>query len=128
MQQKRRTKIACAEAIDNIREISGVGRTNSPICTDQEQEELLNNILSEMPDTLTGHQMKQFGTLITSFAHIFALKPDELGRTNILKHRIETSGNPIQQGVRRLPLPKRDEVKKLLNEMQEKEIITPSKH
>jgi len=73
-----------------------------------------------MPDTLTGHQMKQFGALITSFA-------DELGRTNILKHRIETTSNPIWQGVRRLPLPKRDEVNKLLNKMQEKEIITPSK-
>ena len=38
-----------------------------------------------------------------------------------------TSGTPIWQGVRRLPLPKRDEVKKLLSKMQQKEIITPSK-
>jgi len=38
-------KIAFAEAIDNVREVSVVGGTNSPTCTDQEQEELLNNIL-----------------------------------------------------------------------------------
>ena len=48
------TKIACAEpeAIDNIREISAVGGTKNPICTEQEQEEVLNNILSTMPETL----------------------------------------------------------------------------
>ena len=62
-----------------------------------------------------------------SFAHIFALKPDDLGRTDVLKRRIETGDTPIRQGVRQLPLPKRDEVKKLLSEMQQKEIITPSK-
>ena len=121
------TKIACAEAIDNIREISTVGGTKNPTCTEQEQEEVLNNILSAMPEPLNGYQLKQFCALIMSFAHIFALKPDDLGRTDVLKHRIETSGTPIRQGVRRLPLPKRDEVKKLLSEMQQKEIITPSK-
>jgi len=42
-------------------------------------------------------------------------------------HQIETSGNPVRQAVRRVPLPKREEVKKLLTEMQEKDIITPSK-
>jgi len=121
------TKIACVEAIDNTGETSAVGRTKLLTCTKQEQEELLNNILSAMLETLTDHQLRQFCALIISFAHLFAVKPDDLGRTNVLKHKIETSGNPIRQGVRKLPLPKRDKVKKLLSEMQEREIIMPSK-
>ena len=44
-----------------------------------------------------------------------------------MNHRIETNGNPIRQPVRRVPLPQRDEIKKLLTEMQEKNIIAPSK-
>ena len=39
------TKIACAEAIDEIGEISAVGGTKMSSCTEQEQEELLNSIL-----------------------------------------------------------------------------------
>ena len=95
------TKIACAEAIDNIREIFTVGGAkNQPTCTEQGQAEVLNNILSVMTETLNGYQLKQFCALIMSFSHIFALKPDDLGRTNLLKCRIETSGTPIRQGVR----------------------------
>jgi len=84
-------------------------------------------VLSTMPETLTDQELKQFCALISSFAHIFATKSDDLGRTSILKHKIETNGNPIRQAVRRLPLPKRDEVRKLLCEMRQKKIIAPSK-
>jgi len=45
----------------------------------------------------------------------------------VLNHRIKTSGSPIGLPVRRVPLPQRDKVKKLLTEMQEKNIIAPSK-
>jgi len=70
-----------------------------------------------MPETLTGHKLKQVCALICSFVHIFATKSKDLGRTANLKHKIETSGNPICQAVRRLPLSKWDEVRKLLCEM-----------
>ena len=55
------------------------------------------------------------------------MHPNELGRTNIMGHRIETCDVPIQQPVRRVSLPQRDEIKRLLTEMQDKDIITPSK-
>jgi len=47
--------------------------------------------------------------------------------TNVLRHWIDTSGTPVYQAARRVPLPKSEEIKKLLAEMQEKNIITPSK-
>ena len=44
-----------------------------------------------------------------------------------LNHWIETNGKPIRQAVRRVPLPQKDEIKRLLTEMQEKNTIAPSK-
>ena len=64
------TKTACTEAIDNIREISTVGGTKNPTCTEQEQEEVLNNILSAIPETLNGYQLRQFCVLIMSCPRI----------------------------------------------------------
>ena len=43
-----------------------------------------------MPETLTDHKLQQFCALISSFAHIFATKSDDLGRTSLLKCKIET--------------------------------------
>lgn len=65
--------------------------------------------------------------VLSQYAHIFATNPDNLDRTNVLSHRIDTEGAPIRQGVRRVPLPQREEIRKLLKEMQERDIIVPSK-
>jgi len=91
------TKITLAEAVDNIREVCAVNEKQHYTLTEQEKEEMLSNVLSTMPETLTDQELKQFCALISSFAHIFATKSDDLGRTSILKHKIETSGNPIRQ-------------------------------
>ena len=45
----------------------------------------------------------------------------------MLTHRIETTGAPIRQGIRRVPPPQREEVRKLLDELKKKGIISPSK-
>ena len=100
------TMIALAEAVDNIREVCTVNEKQRSTLTEQEQEEVLNNVLSTMPETLTDHELEQFCAFISSFAHTFATKSDNLGRTSILKHKIEINGNLIRQAVRRLPLPK----------------------
>jgi len=122
------TKVAIAEAIDPYSEVSTVGETNNLECTTgKEWEETLQCILGKMPDSLTDHQLRKFSALLTSYSHLFAFKPSDLGRTNVLSHRIETTGKPIRQAVRRVPLPQREEVKRLLTEMQQKEVITPSK-
>ena len=114
------TKVASAEAISNIGEILSVGKTNDSACTNQEWKKVVNDVLSTIPDTFSDHQLTQFSALRSSYAHIFAYKPGDLGRTNVLNHRIETNGNPIRQAVRRVPLPQRDEIRRLLTEMQEK--------
>jgi len=58
---------------------------------------------------------------------MFASNSNDLGCTDILTHRIETTGSPIQQGIRRVPQPQKEAVKKLIDELKEKNIISPSK-
>ena len=54
------TKIALTEAVDNIREASTVNEKQRSTLTEQEREEVLSNVLSTMPETLTDHELKQF--------------------------------------------------------------------
>ena len=53
---------------------------------------------------------------------------DDFGRTEILRHKIDTKGSPpIRQQARRLPPYRKEEVKGLLDGMLKKDVITPSK-
>ena len=62
------------------------------------------------------------------FADVFADNASDLGKTDKLQHTINTKGAlPIRQPARRIPATQREEVQKLLREMEEKRIIQPSK-
>ena len=104
-----------------------MSRQSNTRCTKKEWGKVLSNITQQMPANLNDHQLQQLSALLTHYAHIFDVHRNDLSRTNIQSHKIETCGSPIQQPVRQVPLPKRDEIKKLLTEMQEKDIIIPSK-
>ena len=120
----RNSKIATAELI-----------TDSAICNTCEQGEvsasgsyLAKDIPLTLPDDVTAAQKEQFLALLSHYSDIIAARPDELGRTTVMQHCIDT-GNaaPIRQQARRVPLPRRETVHTLLNDMLEKGIISPSK-
>ena len=52
------TKIALAEAVDNIREACTMNEKQHSTLKEQEQEEVLNTVLSTMPETLTDYELK----------------------------------------------------------------------
>ena len=57
---------------------------------------------------LSGAQRQQLIELFVDFADIFAVTPDDLGRTNKLQHHIDTgNARPIKQPIRRIPPAKR---------------------
>ena len=68
-----------------------------------------------------------FFHLLLSYADVFMVSTTDLGRTYKLQHSIHT-GNapPTRQPVRRISPHRRDEVRMLLNEMLEKEVVEPS--
>lgn len=57
------------------------------------------NVPLDLSDTtLTEAQQEQLQALVAEYRDIFALSPDELGRTGLVRHRIETGDNqPIRQ-------------------------------
>ena len=76
---------------------------------------------------LTTQESEQLRKLLIEFADVFSEGPHDLGRTDLVKHQINTEGAaPIRQPPRRLPFAKRDEAVKAVNEMHEQGIIEPA--
>ena len=83
-------------------------------------------MLAERASIESGEQESLFALLL-EYADVFALCNDELGRTNVLQHQIHTGDSlPIRQQFRRVCPQKRQEIRNLLSEMLEKDIIKPS--
>ena len=65
--------------------------------------------------------------LLMEYSDVFALSNDSLGRTDVLQHEIHTGdAPPIRQHFRRVCPKKRQEMKTLLSEMLERDIIRSS--
>ena len=66
---------------------------------------------------LTAEQKEMFHQLLVSYADVIANSSSDLGRTNELRHSINTRSNPpIRQSVRWLSPQRRSEVQQLLND------------
>ena len=81
--------------------------------------------LSETPVKL--EERDALAMLIARYQDVFALEGGELGVTHLTEHRIETEGaEPIKQYARRIPHLLRAKVNELVNDMLQREVITPS--
>ena len=82
--------------------------------------------LAEQASLPPGEQEKLF-ILLMEYSDVFALSNDSLGRTDVLQHEIHTGDTPpIRQHFRRVCPKKRQEMKTLLSEMLERDIIRSS--
>lgn len=69
--------------------------------------------------------MKAF---LLQYTSLFAKSNNDLGKTNIVKHKIDTGdARPIKQPVRRAPAHLSKEIERNIDEMLEYNIIEPSK-
>ena len=95
---------------------------SSPLLEDEETVPL---DLSET--TLDDHQITQLKSLIAEYRDIFALKPEELGRTGLIQHRIDTGDNPpIRQRPYRVAETQRGIIEEHVTDMLNRGIIQPS--
>ena len=103
------------------------GKVSAVKAINSEREEVIQNLVQESGGVLTDHEKELFGELLESYANVIAWSPSELGRTDKLQHRIHTGdARPIRQPVWRIPHHRREEVRKLLDDILEKKIIEPS--
>lgn len=80
-----------------------------------------------MGDCLGTKEKEQLYVLLLEYADVFCFRSNELGRTSVLRHHINTeNANPIHQLPRRVLQARREEVHRLLREMLDNGIIEPS--
>ena len=92
-----------------------------------EKQKLLWNLAEQSGRNLGPGEKDLLYYLLLSHADIIASSTADLGRTDRLRHNIHTGGvAPVRQPVRRVPPHRREEVRKLLNEMLERGVVEPS--
>lgn len=76
---------------------------------------------------LSKKQLGQLQELILAYWKAFQLYPDDVGRTHLIEHGIDTGTHrPVKQKQFRLPQALRGEVTKQINEMLKNNLIEPS--
>ena len=76
---------------------------------------------------LSEEEKAQLFALLLQYHTFFATGDEDLGRTARVQHRIDTGdAPPIRQSVRRMPQLRRQEAKKLLDDMLGRAVIQPS--
>ena len=109
--------------------------TNSHISSLDEQPNKKRELQTDTPDVpvdfstsaLTSSQQAQLQNLINEYRDIFALSPQELGRTNWVQHTINTQGaSSIRMRPYRVPEAQKERIENCIDEMLEQGIIRPS--
>ena len=129
------TIAATCQPVNEIREIAGETEAE----TTPVNEECLNpDLTSELPehvkpilegvsDKLTPTQRQQFSKLLHKFKDIFAENKADLGRTNLVEHKIDSGDtHPFKLPARRVPFAKRAEAEREVQQMLDNNVVRPS--
>ncbi len=123
---KRGQELANCEPISSV--VSGspsdLDSCNSGgLCLPEHMRPLYERCASE----LQPHQQQEVIQLLCQNADVFSRGPEDLGRTDVVKHHLETSNaSPIRQLPRRLPVVKREEARNAVEQMEQQGLIEPS--
>ena len=93
-----------------------------------EKQELLWGVAESTSASLTDPQRSKLFSTLLYYEDVFAAKDSDLGCTSQLQHHIDTGNSvPVRQPPRRMSPYQQEEVRTLLNDMQKRGIIQPSK-
>ena len=107
--------------------VSAVERKDQQPPLSDEKQMVLWEIVERCGAQLSEAEQHQLFILLEQYADTFASDSLDLGRTQKLRHSINTgTAPPIRQRLRRFPLHKREEVRRLLKDMLSKDIVEPS--
>ena len=104
-------------AIDNAKTVTST----------QDMTPALQDLYERTSEGLSKRQKAEIRALLVRNAELFAKDDKDFGRTDVVKHSINTGNqNPIKQPLRRLPVHTKCEVDKHIDEMLERGVIEPS--
>jgi hypothetical protein len=84
-------------------------------------------VISDAKPNLDATETQSLEGLIAEFRDVFATNSDDFGRTDRVRHRIDTfNARPIRQPPRTLPLAKQTEVGNMLDDMKRIGVIEES--
>lgn len=131
---RKRTIAATVECVENVTAIE-----TDPCPTDtfpvrsvhdldpKDLPEHLHLVWEANYSDLSDQQRQSFLALLLKHQNVFAKSKFDLGRTDLVQHKIDTGDHkPIKQAPRRLPLNKREIAEKEVQSMLENNIIEPS--
>ena len=121
------TKIAEMERIPDDAIITVASTQESVSETTSDHRSTMWKMVDKVDDRLTHREKEQLYVLLLDYSDIFAQSPDDFGRTGKIQHRVDTGDSqPIRQQTRRMPTFQKDEARKLVKEMLDKDVIQPS--
>jgi hypothetical protein len=102
------------------------GPTTSDITYSRKINKAMELLVAEA-EGLSYHERQGLDSLLNEFSEVFCSGNEDLGRTSLVYHKIDTGeANPIKQAPRRLPFHQREETKNLLDGMLSRGIIEPA--
>ena len=118
---RKGTTVATCEPVESVLKPT-IGEVSS-----EQLPEHLTALFEESSAGLTSLQAAELHNLLSRYASVFSSGPNDLGRTDLIKHHIDTQGaNPIRQQPRRLPLSVREEAQQSIAAMLDQNVIEPS--
>ena len=119
--------LTAEEEVDHSHQVSlTVAAISSSTSREKRERELLT-LLNLKSVRVEATELKMLQELVVEFTDLFALSSHELGRTSLVRHKINTGdSSPVRQPPRGIPFSLRSKVKILVNEMLEQGVVVPS--
>ena len=126
------TKLACCEAVKSVHTL-GANQSEQPagdvknVQADEKLPPQLKELYDRSVRSLTESECQEVHKLLCEFSDTFSTGPQDLECTDLVQHHIHTGeAAPIRQQPRGLPLCKREEAERAIQEMKELGVIEPS--
>ena len=87
----------------------------------------LRSLFNDATEFMVPEEAQSVRQLLLKYQHVFSAGPEDLGQTELVKHKIDIGDNsPIKMAPRRIPLAKQADATRCLQEMKEQGIIKAS--
>ncbi|KAK3106230.1 hypothetical protein FSP39_015710 [Pinctada imbricata] len=119
-----RTVVATVSQAEAVKDVQ---TPNENIHQDTSLPESVQDLLSRSSKQLSNKQTKELRTLLQQYVSVFSKGDKDFGRTDLVKHPINTGSKaPIKQRLRRTPVHLDGVVEEHLDDMLKRDVIEPS--
>lgn len=115
------------EPVEPCPKIAGVSTVSAGTELSLEDRSILWGMVQKVGDHISSAEKELLFTVLLEYKDVFSLQEREMGRTSLTRHRIHTGDSPpIHCPSNRIPQARKEEVRKLLEDMLGKGVIQPS--